>query len=101
MFIWDEMTYFTNDYDIQLIRSTPFYAQSNGYVKTSKKVLINILENMLEDNPRDWHIILSKTVWAYRTSKRDSTWGKSLLSNLWVRCSASNEGGSSFSKGIQ
>ena len=24
---------------------------------------------MLEDNPRDWHIILSDTLWAYRTSK--------------------------------
>ena len=28
---------------------------------------------MLEDNPRDWNIILSKNLWAYRTSKRDST----------------------------
>ena len=27
---------------------------------------------MLEDNPKDCHIILSKTLWAYRTSKRDS-----------------------------
>ena len=27
---------------------------------------------MLEDNPRNWHIILSKTLWAYRTPKRDS-----------------------------
>ena len=25
---------------------------------------------MLEDNPRDWHIILSETLWDYRTSKR-------------------------------
>ena len=36
------------------------------------KLLINILEKMLEDNPKDWHKILSKTLWAYRTSKRDS-----------------------------
>ena len=28
---------------------------------------------MLEDNPRDWHRILSEILWAYRTSKRDST----------------------------
>ena len=27
---------------------------------------------MLKDNPRDWHIILSETLWAYKTSKRDS-----------------------------
>ena len=26
---------------------------------------------MLEDNPRYWHIILSKTLWACITSKRD------------------------------
>ena len=28
---------------------------------------------MLENNPKDWHLILSETLWAYRTSKRDST----------------------------
>ena len=28
---------------------------------------------MLENNPRDWHRILSEILWAYRTSKRDST----------------------------
>ena len=28
---------------------------------------------MLEDNPRDWHIILFETLWAYRTSRRDFT----------------------------
>ena len=28
---------------------------------------------MLENNPKDWHKILSGTLWAYRTSKRDST----------------------------
>ena len=67
------MTYFAEDYDIQLIRSTPFYAQANGQAEASNKVLINILKKMLEDNPRDWHIILSKTLWAYRNSKRDST----------------------------
>ena len=50
----------------------PFYTQANGQAKASNKVLINILENMLEDNPRDWHIILSEILWAYRTSKRDS-----------------------------
>ena len=35
-------------------------------------MLINIPEKMLEDNPRDWHIILSETLWAYRTSKKYS-----------------------------
>ena len=70
MFTRDEMTYFAKDYGIQLIRSTHFYAQANEQVEASNKVLISILEKMLEDNPRDWHIILSKTLWTYRTYKR-------------------------------
>ena len=36
-------------------------------------MLIRILEKMLEENPRDWHRILSETLWAYRTSKRSFT----------------------------
>ena len=79
MFTRGEMTYFSKDYGIQLIKSTLFYAQANGQAKASNKVLINILEKMLEDNPRDWHRILSETLWAYRTYKRDST-GVSLYS---------------------
>ena len=73
MFTGDEMTYFAKDYGIQLIKSTPFYAQENGQAEASNKVLISILEKMLENNPRDWHIILPETLWAYRTSKRGST----------------------------
>ena len=47
------MTYFSKDYGIQLIISTPFYAQANGQAEASNKPLINILEKMQEDNPRD------------------------------------------------
>ena len=34
--------------------------------------MINISKKILEDNSIDWHRILSKTLWAYRTSKKDS-----------------------------
>ena len=42
MFIRDEMTYFAKDYGIQLIRSTPLYAQENRQTEASNKVFINI-----------------------------------------------------------
>ena len=73
MFTGEKMNYFSMDYGIQLINSTPFYAQANGQTKASNKVLIGILEKMLEKNPRDWYKILLETLWAYRTSKRSST----------------------------
>ena len=79
MFTRDEMTYFSKDYDIQLIRSTPLYSQANGQVKASNKVLINIPKKMLKENPKDWHKILSETLWTYKTFKRDSI-GLSLFS---------------------
>ena len=47
------MNYFAKDYGIQLIKSTLFYAQANGQAEASNKVLINILEKMIEDNPKD------------------------------------------------
>ena len=53
MFTRDEMTYFSKDYDIILIKSTPFYAQANEQVEACNKVLISFLEKMLEDNPSD------------------------------------------------
>ena len=53
------MNYFAANYGIQLIISTPFYAQVNGQEEASNKVLIGILEKILEKNPKDWHMILS------------------------------------------
>ena len=40
MFTMEEMNYFSVDYGIQLIISTPFYAQATGQVEASNKVLI-------------------------------------------------------------
>ncbi|XP_073019371.1 uncharacterized protein [Primulina eburnea] len=48
-------------------------AQSNGQAEVSNKVLIKILQKMMEENPRDWPKLLSETLWAYRTSKRTAT----------------------------
>ena len=62
MFIREEMNYFVANYGMQLIRSSPFYAQAIGQVEASNKMLIGILEKMLEENPRDWHRILGKRV---------------------------------------
>ena len=48
----EEMNYFSMDYGIQLIISTPFYAQANGQAEASNKVLIGILEKMLKKIPK-------------------------------------------------
>ena len=83
MFTGDEITYFAKDYCIQLIISTPFYAQANGQTEASINELISILEKILENNPRDCYINLSETLWAYRTSKRYSTWVSPYSLTYW------------------
>ena len=53
MFIDDEMKEFMEDYGIKHLTSTSYYAQANGQAKASNKIIIGILEKMLEDNPKD------------------------------------------------
>ncbi|XP_073133888.1 uncharacterized protein [Henckelia pumila] len=47
--------------------------KDNGQAEASNKVLIQILQKMMEDNPRDCPRLLPETLWAYRTSKRTAT----------------------------
>ncbi|XP_060674836.1 uncharacterized protein LOC132804450 [Ziziphus jujuba] len=64
---------FTKEYGIKLTHSTPYFAQANGQAEAINKVLKGILKKMVDDNLRDWHSLLSETLWAYRTSKRSGT----------------------------
>ncbi|XP_050217340.1 uncharacterized protein LOC126668171 [Mercurialis annua] len=73
MFTGKEMQEFATDYGIKLLTSTPYYAQANGQAESSNKIIINIVQKMLEENPKDWHRILSEALWAYRTSRRNAT----------------------------
>ncbi|XP_050222200.1 uncharacterized protein LOC126672295 [Mercurialis annua] len=73
MFTGKEMQEFATDYGIKLLTSTPYYAQANGQAESSNKIIINIVQKMLEENLKDWHRILSKALWAYRTSRRNAT----------------------------
>ena len=56
----DSMLMFLTGYGIKLLHSSPYYAQSNGQVEASNKVILSISRKMLE---------LYHTLWSYRTSK--------------------------------
>ncbi|XP_024156341.1 uncharacterized protein LOC112164370 [Rosa chinensis] len=72
-FMGGEVEKLVDDYGIQFVHSTPYYAQSNGQAKASNKIIITLLKKMLVENPRQWHNTLYETLWAYRTSKRNPT----------------------------
>jgi transposase len=64
---------FTESMKIKLLNSSPYYAQDNGQVVASNKVLIKIIKKRIEDNQRRWHEKLSEALWAHRTSKHGAT----------------------------
>ncbi|CAL2224586.1 unnamed protein product [Prunus armeniaca] len=72
-FIFREMLDMAEAFKFRMLQSTPYYAQANGQVESSNKVIINIIRKMLEKNQKQWYEKLSETLWAYRTSKREAT----------------------------
>ncbi|CAL5401035.1 unnamed protein product [Camellia sinensis] len=73
VFNGDEVKEFARIYSIQVLNSSTYYAQANGQAESSNKTIKATLSRVIEDNPRDWHELPSKMLWAYRNSKRGST----------------------------
>ncbi|GKV18516.1 hypothetical protein SLEP1_g28883 [Rubroshorea leprosula] len=73
VFVGAQVEAFTKEMGFRLLTSTPHYAQANGQAEASNRIVINLLEKMVDNNPRCWHELLSDTIWAYRTSQRSST----------------------------
>eukprot|EP00253_Pinus_taeda_P003241 PITA_03241 len=53
--------------------STPYYPQANGLVEAINKVLVIMIQQIIEIHRSNWHNMLFSTLWAYRTSIKTST----------------------------
>ncbi|XP_059663500.1 uncharacterized protein LOC132309186 [Cornus florida] len=69
----NEVLQLGHDMQVKMVNLTPYYAQGNGQVEASNKVVIEIIEKIIKDKPRRCHETLSEALWAYRNSKRIST----------------------------
>jgi predicted NUDIX family phosphoesterase len=56
-----------------LLKLSPYYAQANGQAESSNKTLIKLIKKKVEENPRRWHKVLSKTLWAHHISRHGAT----------------------------
>jgi hypothetical protein len=72
-FVSTEVREFPELYKIKLLNSYPYYAQANGQAKSSNKTLIKLIKKKIEEKPRRWHEVLSKALWAHRTSRHSGT----------------------------
>jgi hypothetical protein len=64
---------FVELYKIKLLKSSPYYAQANGQAESSNKTLIKLIKKKIKENPRMWHAVLSKALWAHRILRHGTT----------------------------
>ena len=53
--------------------TTPYHPQANGQVESTNKVIEAILTKTIASHRCDWATRLSKALWAYRTTWRNTT----------------------------
>jgi hypothetical protein len=64
---------FAESLKIKLLSSSPYYTQANGQAESSNKTLIKLIKKKIEENPKRWHEVLSKELWAHHISKHSTT----------------------------
>jgi transposase InsO family protein len=64
---------FVESLKIKPLSSSPYYVQVNGQAESSNTTLIKLIKKKIEENPKRWHEVLSKTLCAHRISKHSTT----------------------------
>lgn len=72
-FVGKDLAKFAHEMEITLTHSSPYFAQGNGQAEATNKILKAIIQKTLDNNPSNWHEVLSQALWAYRTSQRGPT----------------------------
>ena len=49
------------------------HREPNGHAESSNKILIKLIKKKIEENPKRWHEVLSKALWAHRISRYGAT----------------------------
>ncbi len=66
IFVSDEFVQFANNVGIELLNSSPYYAQANGQAEASNKSLIKLIKRKISDYPRQWLARLAAALWSYQ-----------------------------------
>ncbi|XP_051139075.1 uncharacterized protein LOC127256892 [Andrographis paniculata] len=65
------------DYFTKWVEAVPLknatQKEANGLAEAANKIVIGIIQKMVEENPRKWHALLPQALWAHRNSRNTST----------------------------
>ncbi|XP_050916636.1 uncharacterized protein LOC127131766 [Lathyrus oleraceus] len=73
VFVGQNMQEFIVETGFKLVTSTPYYAQENGQVDASNKVIISLIRIHVAKKPKNWHKTLDQILGACRTSPKEAT----------------------------
>src|SRR3954467_7324222 len=73
VFTGRKMQDFAREIGFKLFTSTPYYAQANGQVEATNKVIIGLIKKHVGKKPKNWHKTLDQALWACRTSPKEAT----------------------------
>jgi hypothetical protein len=72
-FVSLEFREFAESMGIKLLNSSPYYAQANGQVEASNKIMIKLIQKKIDQKPKRWHSVLNEALWAYRMAPHGAT----------------------------
>jgi hypothetical protein len=67
------MTQFLANLGVKHFTSSSYYPQGNGQAESTNKNLVRIIKRLIEDNPHQWHTLLTYSLWEYHTTTKVST----------------------------
>jgi transposase InsO family protein len=62
-FIFSKLTQFLAKLGVKNFTSSTYYPQEDGQVESTNKTLVRIIKRIIEDKPRQWHTLLTYTLW--------------------------------------
>lgn len=73
VFTGRKMQEFTSEKRIKLLTSTPYYAQENGQVEATNKLIIGLIKKYVGKKPNNWRKPLDQVLWACQTFPKEAT----------------------------
>ncbi|XP_021727895.1 protein NYNRIN-like [Chenopodium quinoa] len=66
MFTGHEFNSYIKEFESnRYIQLTPYFVQANGQAKATNKVISKGIAKMVDENPKNWHVLLHYAIWAY------------------------------------
>lgn len=70
-FLHGKMVDFASEIGLNLLTSTPYYAQANGQVKVANKILIGLIKKHVGQKLSNWHKTLNQVLWACQNHPKE------------------------------